>query len=148
MWRANIKNRAFDRMGERFAPLVDPYHFLGKTAFDIKRKPWEPAVNIRHTDTLFEMDVAVPGYKKDEIKIVLENGFLIIKGEKKTKHREEKDDYIMEEFGFNSFERSFHLNDSISHEKVHASYKDGVLHIEIEDVPKEEEKAYQEVAIN
>lgn len=148
MWRANIKNRAFDRMGERFAPLIDPNHFLGKSAFDIKRKPLEePAVNIRKTAKLLEMEVAVPGYKKDEIQVLLENGYLIIRGEKEDSAHEKSEGYVMEEFGFKAFERSFHLREEIAHEKVKARYENGVLHIEIEDVPKEEEKAYQEVEI-
>lgn len=144
MWRPKIKNTAFDRMGERYAPLVDPYHFWGMSAFDIKRKP---PVNIKKKGRLFEFQVAVPGYKKEELEVVLENGYLIIRGEKEKFGKEDAENFIVEEFDFDSFERSFRLNEHIAEEKVNATFKNGILFIEIEDVPKEEEKAYQMVEI-
>lgn len=147
MWRAKIKNHAFDRMGERYGPLVDRDHFLGMSAFDIKRKEAVPPVNIKKSDKLFELDVAVPGYKKDELEVLLEKGYLIIRGQKESKGERKAEDYILEEFDFSSFERSFLLNEDIAREKVEATYQEGILHIEIEDVPKEEEKEFQTVPI-
>jgi HSP20 family protein len=131
-------------MGERYAPLIDPYHFWGMSAFDIKRKP---AVNIKKKGHLFEFQVAVPGYKKEELEVVLENGYLIIRGEKEKFGKEDTENFIVEEFDFDSFERSFRLHENIAEEKVHARYEEGILYIEIDDVPKEEEKAYQMVDI-
>jgi HSP20 family protein len=147
MWRPKIKNHAFDRMGERFGPLIDPDHFMGQSAFDIKRNYDGPPVNIKKTGKLFELDVAVPGYKKDELQILLEGGYLIIRGQKEIQSEHKDEDYILEEFDFTSFERTFLLNEHIAKEKVNAHYEDGILHIEIEDVPEEEERAFQTVPI-
>ena len=136
-------------MGERYAPLIDPDHFWGMSSFDIKRKPFEgPAVNIKKSGKMFEFDIAVPGYKKGELQVTLENGYLTIRGEKEHIGQDEKDGYLLEEFNFDSFERSFRLDDRIAEEKITAHYENGILHIEFEDVPEEEEKAYQEVEIS
>lgn len=148
MWRPKIKNHAFDRMGERFGPYIDPDHFMGKSAFDIKRHDGEPPVNIKKSGTLFEFDVAVPGYKKDELQVLLEGGYLIIRGQKEVQAELTEANYVLEEFDFTSFERTFLLNEMIAREKVNASYNDGILHIEIEDVPEEEEREFQTVPID
>ena len=55
MWRANIKNRAFDWMGEEFARLIDRNHFLGRSAFDIPYRK-KPPVNIIRVGKLYEME--------------------------------------------------------------------------------------------
>lgn len=147
MWRPKIKNHAFDRMGERYAPLIDRDHFLGRSAFEIKRKDATPPVNIKKTAQLLTLDVAVPGYQKEELEVILEKGYLIIRGQKEVKEEHQGEDYVLEEFDFNSFERSFLLSEDIAREKVAASYDNGVLHIEINDVPEAEERSFQTVPI-
>lgn len=148
MWRAKISNRAFDRMGERYAHLIDPYHFLGRSAFEI---PWNkdrliPPANIKVDGELFTLELAVPGFTKEEIKVVLEDNVLIVKGEKSTKGTKD-DGFILEEFDFSSFERKFKVADTIAHEKITAKLENGVLHLTFVDVPKEEEAAYQTVDV-
>ena len=151
MWRANIKNRAFDRMGERYARLIDPNHFLGKSAFDIPRhwdKPF-PAVNIKTNGKLFEMEVAVPGFAKEDIEILVENEILTIRGEKSRSEKIDGDTkFILEEFDFDSFERKFKLAASIAHEKITATYDRGILRLTFIDVPKEQEKDFQTIKVN
>jgi HSP20 family protein len=149
MWRAKISNRAFDRMGERYAHLIDPYHFLGRSAFDI---PWNkdrlvPPVNIKVEGELFTLELAVPGFTKEEITVTLEDDVLTIKGEKSTKAEEKEEGFILEEFDFNSFERKFRIADTIAHEKITAKLENGVLRLTFVDVPEEEEAAYQTVEV-
>lgn len=151
MWRANIKNRAFDRMGERYARLIDPYHFLGRSAFDVPRAKGEnfPAVNIKKEGELFVLELAVPGFTKEEIEIVVENDVMTIRGEKSAIAQPEKDtEFILEEFDFDTFERKFRLAPSIAHEKITAEYDHGILRLTFIDVPKEEEKNYQTVKVH
>lgn len=148
MWRPNISNRAFDRMGERYSRLIDPYHFLGKSSFDI---PWKsenlPAANIRVEDEIFHLELMVPGFKKEEITITLCDGILTVKGEKKEKEAKKSEGYILEEFRLDAFERCFRLDPSIAKEMITADYTDGLLTLTFIDVPKEEEKDRREVLV-
>jgi len=151
MWRPDIKNRAFDRMGERYSPVIDYAHFLGRSSFDI---PWEkrevpPARIIKKEDRLFELELAIPGFTKEDLSIVVQDDVLTIRGEKTDSRRSEEseEEFIMEEFNFDSFERKFKLSPSISQEKITAKYEEGILRLTFIDVPEEEEKAYQNIKV-
>ncbi|MCB9301985.1 MAG: Hsp20/alpha crystallin family protein [Lewinellaceae bacterium] len=147
MIRPPIKNRSFDRMGEKFATLIDPNHFLGRSSLDIHQHPHLPPVNILKKGLLFEMEVVVPGFKKEELEVSLQDDVLTIRGQKSYPASEKKGEYIMEEFDIDSFERKFKLARTIAHEKISAKYENGVLRLTFTDVPKEEEKAYQKVKV-
>jgi len=149
MWREKISNRAFDRMGERYARLIDPYHFLGRSAFDIpyKKDKFVPPVNIKKDEELFTLELAVPGFEKDEIEVILKEGSLIIKGEKSVSEATKDEGLLLEEFNFNSFERRFKVADTIAKEKITATLNNGVLRLTFVDVPEEEETAYQTVEV-
>jgi HSP20 family protein len=96
-----------------------------------------PSVNLKENDTFYEIEVAVPGKKKEDFKIQLENNLLSISTEEKTEieEKDEKNKFLVREFGFQSFYRSFVLPDAVTHEKIKASYKDGILNIQL---PKKE----------
>ncbi len=133
-------------MGEEYARLIDPNHFLGKSAFDIHYKNLPP-VNIIQEGKLFEMEVMAPGFGKDELEITVKDDILTIRGEKSTSKKEKGGKYIIEEFDFNSFERKFKLANAIGHEKITAKYDNGILRLTFIDVPEEEEKAFKKVAV-
>ena len=149
MLRANIRNRSFDWMGETWKRYIDPYHFLGKSAFDI---PWGdkyvPSANIHRKGVDFVLDLAVPGFEKEEIEIIVKDDVLTIKGEKShSETRLDQKDYILEEFDFDSFERSFKLAPSIVEDQIEAHYKNGVLTLVFAGV-LEEERPYQKIEID
>ncbi len=146
MIRPNIKNRAFDRMGEKYARLIDPNHFLGRSAFDIPYRKIPP-VNIIKDGKLFEMEVLVPGFKKEELEVRVADDILTIRGEKSSSPKEQKGKYIVEEFNFDTFERKFKLANSIGREKIDAAYENGVLKLTFTDVPREQERNYQRIAV-
>lgn len=147
MWRPNIRNRAFDRMGERYGHLIDPYHFLGRSSFDIPYSH-QPPVNVKQEGALLILEVAVPGFKKEEISITVESDVLTIRGSKEERTSEKTDKFIVEEFGMESFHRKFKLASGIGHEKITATYEDGVLKLVFVDVPPDQEKESQEVNIS
>lgn len=98
-----------------------------------------PAVNIRETNDAFALELAAPGMKKEDFKIDLDQRVLTVSAERKEEKKEEKDGkYTRREFSYHSFRRSFTLPLSADPEKISASYKDGVLHIEV--AKKEEAK--------
>ena len=101
-----------------------------------------PAVNIQETEDSFSVEVAAPGMAKDMFNIELDNDVLTISSEdKKEKETTEKNGrYTRKEYSYSNFKRAFSLPDSVESEKISASYKDGVLFIEL---PKREEAKVQ-----
>jgi HSP20 family protein len=96
-----------------------------------------PSVNIKETEDKFGVEVAVPGFEKEDFNIELNNNELTISSEKKDKHEDKEDErYTRREFSYQSFRRSFTLPDTVDGEKISAKYTNGVLHV---DIPKREE---------
>ena len=96
----------------------------------------KPLVNISEDENAFEIELAVPGFKKEDFKINLEKLVLTISLDKKE-DKEEKQ-YNKREFVYKSFSRSFTLPENSDGEKISAEYVDGILKVFI--AKKEEEK--------
>lgn len=93
--------------------------------------------DIRETDTNYELAIDLPGFKKDEIHLALDHGYLTISAEKSMeKDKEnEKGKMLRQERYSGVMQRSFYIGDHLSEEDVKASYESGVLHIKF---PKKE----------
>ncbi|MCB0374938.1 MAG: Hsp20/alpha crystallin family protein [Sinomicrobium sp.] len=92
-----------------------------------------PAVNIKETSENFHVELAVPGKKKEDFNIEVENDMLTISSEDKKEH-EEKDKegrYTRREFSYSSFKRAFTLPDNVNAGAIDAKYEDGVLKINL-----------------
>lgn len=127
-WRPNLRNHAFDWMGQGYKPLIDPGHFLGHSAFDF---PWHnlPPANLsKHAEKLV-LDISVPGFTKDDLEILLKGNLLTVKGNKPHHTEKMGADYIVEEFSMDSFERKFKLSDEARADRIEAKCENGVLHI-------------------
>ena len=89
--------------------------------------------DIRETDGSYELDVDLPGFKKDEIKASLENGYLTISAAKGL-DKDEKDKegkYIRQERYAGAMSRSFYVGKDITQEDIKAKYEDGILKLTI-----------------
>lgn len=95
-----------------------------------------PAANVKENENEFTIDLAVPGMKKDDFRIEIENGALSISSEKEEGSEDKTDDYTRKEFSYSSFSRSFRLPDSVKEDKIKAKYGNGVLKVSL---PKKEE---------
>lgn len=97
-----------------------------------------PSVNVKENDNEYIVEVAAPGMKKDDFQIEVNNNVLTIKSEVKNEHEEkEGDTYTRKEFSYQSFQRSFNLNNEVVDDtKIKATYKDGILSVTL---PKKEE---------
>lgn len=95
-----------------------------------------PKVNIKETADAFWVEMAVPGMKKSDFNIDLDNHVLSISTEIKEEDENKLEDYTRIEFGYSSFKRTFTLPESVDDGKIGASYKDGILSIHL---PKREE---------
>ncbi len=90
-------------------------------------RAWLPKVNIKETDKQYVITAALPGVKKEDVKIEVRNGVLTIAGEQKEEKEEKGKDYLRREMSFGSFQRSFVLPEGVHPEDVKASQKDGLL---------------------
>ncbi len=95
-----------------------------------------PKVNIKETVDAFIVEMAVPGLKKSDFHLDIDNHILSISTETKEENEIEKENYTRREFGYSSFKRTFTLPESVNDEKIDANYKDGILKILL---PKKEE---------
>ena len=95
--------------------------------------------DIRETDGSYELDVDLPGFKKDEIKASLENGYLTISAAKGL-DKDEKDKegkYIRQERYAGAMSRSFYVGKDITQEDIKAKYEDGILKLTIPNKEKQ-----------
>ncbi|HSI69334.1 MAG TPA: Hsp20/alpha crystallin family protein [Gillisia sp.] len=89
-----------------------------------------PALNVSEKDKNYEIELAAPGFAKDDFEITIDDGILTISAEKKEESKEEKEAYLKREFRYSSFTRSLALPENINEDQeVKASYKDGLLRL-------------------
>ena len=99
--------------------------------------------DVKETDRGYEVAIDLPGFKKDEIKLELNDGYLTISAEKGL-DKDEKDKenrYIRRERYAGSMSRSFYVGESLTEQDIHAKYENGILTL---DVPKEDKKVVPE----
>ena len=98
--------------------------------------------DVKETENGYEVDVDLPGYKKDEIHLELNNGYLTISAEKSLeKEKNRKGRMLRQERFAGVMQRSFYVGEYITEEDVKASYESGVLHL---IVPKKEARKVPE----
>jgi HSP20 family protein len=100
-----------------------------------------PAVNTREGEYAYHVEVDLPGIKKEDIDIDVENNVLTISGERKTKKEVKEEDYYKIESQYGKFSRSFTLPEKVDTENIHAESKNGVLEVIVPKLKKEEKKA-------
>lgn len=108
-------------------------------------RPWSPAVDIVETENELVLTADVPGVKKDDIDIKLEDGTLTITGSREFESTEKKGGYHRLERSYGSFQRAFALPDSVDAEKVAASFDNGVLKVVL---PKKEMAKPRSIKVN
>ena len=110
-----------------------------------------PAVNVKESNDDFKIEVAVPGMKRDDFKVELDNNILTISSSKEDK-REEKDpdgEYTRREFSYQSFQRSFSLPESkVEGGKISAKYTDGILYVTVPNREEAKVKPARQIAVS
>ncbi|WP_114749136.1 Hsp20/alpha crystallin family protein [Pleomorphovibrio marinus] len=97
-----------------------------------------PMVNILETDDAFEIEMAVPGMRKEDFTISLDNQVLNISAhlEEKVANEGNNEQYLRREFSYYAFQRTFNLPEFVEADKIKAKYENGLLRLY---VPKKEE---------
>ncbi|MEM9000187.1 MAG: Hsp20/alpha crystallin family protein [Bacteroidota bacterium] len=95
-----------------------------------------PAVNIKENERDFELELAVPGMKKEDFDVAVDENILTISSERKAEKESSKGSYSRREFSYAAFKRAFTLPETIDEDHINASYVDGILKLTL---PKKEE---------
>jgi HSP20 family protein len=99
---------------------------------DTARKlEWSPSADISETDTEFVIRAELPAVKKEDVQVLMDEGVITIKGERKQQKDEKNEKYHRVESFYGSFERSFSLPDNVKSDAVHCESKDGILTVHI-----------------
>lgn len=107
---------------------------------------WMPTVDVFEEDSKIELRAELPGMDQKDVSVTVQDGNLVLKGEKKHEHKEEKENghYRRVESYYGSFYRSFPLPAGSDPKKIDAELKDGVLHV---SVPKSAAEKPKQVKI-
>ena len=108
-------------------------------------RPWRPAVDVRETDTAYEVTAELPGLSKKDVEITFENGVLTFKGERQFEESSDEGNFHRLERRYGSFSRSFVLPTEVETEKVDATFESGVLTIKL---PKAERARSRKIDIH
>jgi len=109
-----------------------------------QNRAWMPALDLYEDDSSFILKAELPGLKKEDIQLSVENGVLSLSGERKSEVDEEKQGVVRSERYFGKFVRSVSLPPSIKADEIVASYKDGILTV---NVPKADEVKSKSISI-
>ena len=99
--------------------------------------------DVKEKENEYEVDIDLPGFKKEDVKAELKDGYLTISAAKGLDHEEEKKDgkYIRKERYSGNMSRTFYVGENITQEDIHAKYVVGILKLTL---PKKEEKKQEE----
>lgn len=134
-----------DLFDDFFAPARKSARMYRTTASETMK------TDIRETEAGFELDIDLPGYKKEDVKAELKDGYMTVTAEKKSETDEKREDgkYIYRERFIGSCQRSFYVGEQIKEVDVKAKFEDGILKMFVpkkKDEPKIEEKKYIAIA--
>ena len=99
-------------------------------------KPVDIRCDIYEKDGMYHIEADAPGFRKEDIQIEFDNGYMTISAEKEDSKEDKNKNYIKKERSYGKFERQIYIG-NIEEEKIDAKFEDGILHI---TVPKEESK--------
>jgi HSP20 family protein len=101
---------------------------------------FSPRIDISEKDDKILVEAEIPGVKKDDLKITLQDNILTIKGEKKKEEESKDNNFYRSERSYGSFSRSFTLPVEVNTDKVDAKFNDGMLMIELKKVEQKKVK--------
>ncbi|MGY2130631.1 Hsp20/alpha crystallin family protein [Hymenobacter sp. HD11105] len=128
---------SFSGMGQSpFSAMLDRF-FNDSLASRGRVASFSPQVDAYETERGYQIEAALPGIKREDIKVDFHQGRLTISGERQFKNEQNDRRYHLVESSFGSFQRSFQLPDTVDPSQIEASFEDGVLRVM---VPKDTNK--------
>ena len=141
LWRSR---RPFEGL-TRWFDDVDRWFDTGLTS-DSPDRMWLPPMDIEEKEGKYMLRADLPGMKKNDIHLELKDGYLTLRGKRKSHNGENKDNYHRIERTYGTFERTFRVPEGVTEKDIHAQYKDGVLELTV-PTPKVEKPKTVEVKI-
>lgn len=132
-----VKYRTSEFVPTSFASLVDRF-FDNSLNHGVLEPAFTPRADVVEFEKEFEIQLAVPGLKKEDFKIELQDNYLSVSGERKASTEKKSGTVHARETVFGAFQRSFYLPDTVNATGITASYNNGILEIR---VPKDEKRA-------
>jgi HSP20 family protein len=130
-----IRYNANEFVPTSFSTLID--RFFNESIARTGGSNFLPKVDVAETDKAYEIHVAVPGMKKEDFTIELNDNFLTISGERKLTNEKKEKNFHSIETQYGAFSRSFNLPENVDATKINAAYTNGILELVI---PKDEKK--------
>lgn len=125
-----LRDTAFHRIGDVFPHIFNKSGFLGKSFLEdnflAPDKPLAPA-NLYLEEEAYHLQLALPGFKKEEIAISIKDGILHIVAESQSSQNSQENNYKLQEFATHRVERSFQLSEDVQVEKIEAQFENGLL---------------------
>jgi len=106
---------------------------------------WRPAVDVFDGDDKLVIKAELPGIEKKDIEVDVREGVLTLRGERSYENEVKEHNCYRKERSYGKFHRSFTLPENVETEKIEASFKDGVLTL---DIPKSEERKPKKIAVH
>lgn len=125
----------------RFSDWIDEFF---DEAFNMTSGSFTPGMNVYETEDAFELTLELPGMRKDNIEISIENNMLNISGERKSTREEDGRIYHRVESRFGTFSRNLPLPNNIDKDKIEANYDNGVLTV---NIPKTEQRTGKKIDV-
>lgn len=92
-----------------------------------------PAMNVKENEKAYDIELAIPGFSKNEIEVSLENNTLQVSASRKKEMEENEEGYTRKEFSYDAFERKIQIPEDINQDnEVKATYNNGVLNLQLE----------------
>jgi len=129
-WRPKTVS-SYHSLPNAFERMIDDNFF-----YDYDNNNWTPSVDINESNDAFMITADLPGIKKSDIEVKIEENVLILKAERKIDKKNVNEKYHFSERRSGTFSRSFKLPKSVKEEKITADFDNGVLSI---NIPKAED---------
>lgn len=113
-----------------------PYH-----DFSLQSNAKSALVNISEDEKSYDLTFSVPGFKKEEFQIEIEDQMLVVSGEHKENKETSDKNYTRKEFSFQNFKRSFTLPENADTENIEARFENGILHVSLHKKVEDKKEA-------
>ncbi len=128
----------FPAVPRSFSSLLDD--FFNDVVTSDSGRLYVPSLDVYETDSHYHINLSLPGMKKDDINIDLQDRRLTVTGERREEVDEKNTKYHVREMRHGSFERSIMLPNNINQDKIEARFEDGILKLDVEKKEKQVNK--------
>ena len=129
-------DRVFDRMSRDFG-FPSRFGFRSGVSAPGSHRLWAPRVEAYQHGDRFVVRAELPGLKKEDVQVELTDDTLIVQGERRDEHQEEREGYFQSEREYGRFYRAIPLPDGVIDESAQATFRNGVLEVSMQAAPAE-----------